>query len=57
MGTVAPILGAITSAQEHLLYWVRIGSLLVGIAVGVVTFVTLLPRLRGALAELRRPRD
>ena len=38
VGMVAPFLGVVTSLQEQFEFWLRIGSLLVGIAVGLVSF-------------------
>ena len=38
VGMVAPFLGVVTSLQEQFEYWLRISSLLVGIAVGLVSF-------------------
>ena len=37
VGMAAPMLGLITSMQEQFEYWLRVGSLLVGIAVGLVS--------------------
>ena len=37
VGMGAPTLGLITSMQEQFEYWLRIGSLLVGITVGLVS--------------------
>ena len=37
VGMAAPTLGLITSMQEQFEYWLRVGSLLVGIAVGLVS--------------------
>ena len=40
----APMLGLITSMQEQFEYWLRVGSLVVGIAVGVASLYRLLSR-------------
>ena len=37
VGMTAPMLGLITSMQEHFEYWLRVGSLIVGISVGLVS--------------------
>jgi len=37
VGMAAPTLGLITSMQEQFEYWLRIGSLFVGITVGLVS--------------------
>ena len=37
VGMAAPTLGLITSMQEQFEFWLRIGSLLVGITVGLVS--------------------
>lgn len=37
VGTSAPLLGALTSMQEQLEHWLRIGSLCIGILVGILT--------------------
>jgi len=41
-GVSAPVLGVVTSLQEDLLWWLRVGSLLVGIAVGLLTIASIL---------------
>lgn len=42
VGTVFPILGAVTSWQEHLEWGLRIASLVVGILVGLLTLWSLI---------------
>jgi hypothetical protein len=37
VGMAAPTMGLITSMQEQFEYWLRVGSLLVGITVGLVS--------------------
>ena len=44
VGMAAPMLGLITSMQEQFEYWLRVGSLVVGIAVGVASLYRLLSR-------------
>ena len=41
IGTAAPLLGWVTSMREELLWWVQIGSVTVGLAVGVLTLISL----------------
>tara|TARA_Y100000816_G_scaffold24136_1_gene15576 strand:- start:269 stop:397 length:129 start_codon:yes stop_codon:yes gene_type:complete len=40
----APVIGLITSMQEQFEYWLRVGSLIVGIAVGVASLYRLLKK-------------
>jgi len=42
VGMAAPTMGLITSMQEQFEYWLRIGSLLVGITVGLVSLYRVL---------------
>lgn len=42
VGMAAPVIGLITSMQEQFEYWLRVGSLIVGIAVGVASLYRLL---------------
>lgn len=44
VGMAAPFLGVVTSLQEQFEYWLRVGSLLVGIAVGLVSFYRIVCR-------------
>ena len=37
LGMAAPVIGLITSMQEQFEYWLRVGSLIVGIAVGLAS--------------------
>lgn len=37
VGMAAPVIGLITSMQEQFEYWLRVGSLIVGIAVGLAS--------------------
>lgn len=41
LGAGAQVIGVVTSWQEHLEWGMRVASLLVGIAVGVVTIISL----------------
>ncbi len=47
VGTVSPFLGIVTSFQEQIEWHLRIASLLIGIAVGVVSLIGLIRKLRG----------
>ncbi len=42
VGMAAPTMGLITSMQEQFEFWLRIGSLLVGITVGLVSLYRVL---------------
>ena len=44
VGMAAPVIGLITSMQEQFEYWLRVGSLIVGIAVGVASLYRLLKK-------------
>ena len=47
VGTASPVLGVITSFQEQIEWHLRIASLLVGLAVGVLSLIGLWRKLRG----------
>ena len=47
VGTASPVLGVITSFQEQIEWHLRILSLLVGLAVGVLSLIGLWKKLRG----------
>ena len=44
IGMAAPMLGLVTSMQEQFEYWLRVGSLIVGITVGLASLYRLLSR-------------
>ena len=44
VGMTAPMLGLITSMQEQFEYWLRVGSLIVGITVGLASLYRLLSK-------------
>jgi hypothetical protein len=44
IGMAAPTLGLVTSMQEQFEYWLRVGSLVVGITVGLASLYRLLSR-------------
>jgi len=46
IGTVTPVLGVITSYQEQIEWHLRAASLLVGLAVGVQSLVSMVRKLR-----------
>lgn len=45
IGTIAPILGVITSFQEQIEYWLRVSSLVVGVIVGLLSMWQLIKKL------------
>jgi hypothetical protein len=47
VGTASPVLGVVTSFQEQIEWHLRILSLLVGLAVGVLSLIGLWRKLRG----------
>jgi hypothetical protein len=46
VGTASPVLGIITSFQEQIEWHLRIASLLVGLAVGVLSLIAMVRKLR-----------
>jgi|TARA_B100000073_G_C23367534_1_gene425505 hypothetical protein len=44
IGMAAPVIGLITSMQEQFEYWLRVGSLVVGIAVGLASLYRILKK-------------
>ncbi|MCH7226659.1 hypothetical protein [Haloferula sp. A504] len=46
VGTASPVLGVITSFQEQIEWHLRIASLVVGLAVGLLSLVSLWKKLR-----------
>tara|TARA_A100001037_G_scaffold74190_1_gene66418 strand:+ start:991 stop:1158 length:168 start_codon:yes stop_codon:yes gene_type:complete len=44
VGMTAPMLGLITSMQEQFEYWLRVGSLIVGITVGIASLYRLVKK-------------
>jgi hypothetical protein len=45
IGTIAPLLGVITSFQEQIEYWLRISGLVVGLLVGLLSLWQLIKKL------------
>lgn len=46
VGIASPVLGVLTSFQEQIEWHLRIASLLVGLAVGVMSLVAMVKKLR-----------
>ena len=46
VGIASPVLGVVTSFQEQLEWHLRVASLLVGLAVGVMSLVAMVKKLR-----------
>ena len=46
VGTASPVLGVVTSFQEQIEWHLRIASLLVGLAVGLLSLIGLWRKLR-----------
>jgi len=46
LGTTSPILGIVTSYQEQIEWHLRVGSLLVGLAVGILSLVGMVRKMR-----------
>ena len=46
VGTLSPVLGVITSFQEQIEWHLRIASLLVGLAVGALSLIAMMRKLR-----------
>ena len=46
VGTVSPVLGVVTSFQEQIEWHLRIASLLIGLAVGVLSLIAMIRKLR-----------
>lgn len=46
VGTASPVIGVITSFQEQIEWHLRIASLVVGLAVGVLSLVAMIRKLR-----------
>jgi len=46
IGTVSPVLGVVTSFQEQIEWHLRIVSLLVGLAVGILSLVAMVRKFR-----------
>jgi hypothetical protein len=47
LGMGSPVLGVVTSFQEQIEWHLRIASLLVGMAVGVLSLVGMVRKMRG----------
>ena len=47
VGIASPVLGVITSLQEHVEWTLRVASLCVGLAVGIMSLVSMVKKMRG----------
>jgi hypothetical protein len=47
VGITTPILGVITSLQEQIEWGLRIASLIIGLAVGILSLVSMFRKMRG----------
>jgi hypothetical protein len=46
VGTVSPFLGVLTSFQEQIEWHLRVASLVIGLAVGLLSLVSIIRKLR-----------
>ena len=46
VGIASPVLGVITSFQEQIEWTLRVASLVVGLAVGIMSLVSMIKKLR-----------
>lgn len=46
VGTASPLLGVVTSMQEQIEWHLRVGSLVVGLLVGLLSMVTMIRKMR-----------
>lgn len=46
VGTASPVIGVITSLQEQIEWTLRVASLLVGLAVGIMSLVSMVRKWR-----------
>ena len=46
IGTASPVIGVITSFQEQIEWHLRIASLVVGLAVGILSLIAMIRKLR-----------
>lgn len=47
VGITSPILGVITSMQEQIEWGLRIASLIIGLAVGILSLISMAKKMRG----------
>jgi hypothetical protein len=47
VGIASPVVGVITSFQEQIEWHLRVSSLIVGLAVGVMSLVSMAKKMRG----------
>lgn len=46
VGTASPVIGVVTSFQEQIEWHLRIASLVVGLAVGVMSLIAMIRKIR-----------
>ena len=46
IGITSPLVGVVTSYQEQIEWHLRVGSLLVGLAVGILSLVSMIKKMR-----------
>lgn len=46
VGIASPVMGIITSLQEHIEWTLRVSSLLVGLLVGIMSLVSMIQKMR-----------
>ena len=56
VGIASPVVGVITSFQEQIEWHLRVSSLCVGLAVGVMSLVAMVRKWRGLIASNKKPR-
>jgi hypothetical protein len=47
VGVASPVIGVITSLQEQIEWTLRMASLLVGLAVGIMSLIAMIKKMRG----------
>jgi hypothetical protein len=47
VGIASPVIGVITSLQEQIEWTLRMASLLVGLAVGIMSLIAMVKKVRG----------
>lgn len=49
VGIASPVMGVITSLQQHIEWTLRVASLLVGLLVGIMSLVSMIRKMRKKL--------
>jgi len=57
VGITSPVLGVITSYQEQVEWHLRVASLLVGLAVGIMSLVAMVRKWRGGRTSISTHRN